>query len=443
MTAGTADRHRRCAPVFWGRHLRVIRLLLLAIGVAFVGAAASHAQTPNYRGIPDGFDYPANKSAFERDRRAGNMNALRRHGWMLFAGMNQTTPTGEPVWRTWYRINEAFAPAGTPLSPQRDLTPQFLKPNQRIDSGPAPDAPRDSPLSFVLFNWENFNHIRAKKLFLKSDLDRINRKYRAAMPWGKRIIPPFPVRAVSVKTLWWPAAGDGKTALPVWDNEPTQPLDDNNPFRTWKRVVAVDGTRQAAPDGETAEINFYDAAFPASRVVGLNRFYNVRVDEAMLASIAANPDDGVRILIRKILGRELKLGDYVLFLGFHVTTKETEDWTWQTFWWHDKPSEGKYAEGRPDAVTGVWRNYLMSVVGDEVNPKEPDGSPVIGFNPWLENTFRGGTQSNCMSCHHRASHPRVAFLPVRRGAPDTAADPAFKPGRLQTDFLWSIVDQAR
>ena len=124
--------------------MRVIQLLLLAIGVALTSAAASHAQTPDYRGIPDGFDYPADNKAFERDRKAGDMTALRRHGWMLFAGMNQTTPAGAPLWRTWYRINEAFAAAGTPPATQRDLTPQFLKPNQRIDAGPTPDAPRDS-----------------------------------------------------------------------------------------------------------------------------------------------------------------------------------------------------------------------------------------------------------------------------------------------------------
>jgi hypothetical protein len=85
----------------------------------------------------------------------------------------------------------------------------------------------------------------------------------------------------------------------------------------------------------------------------------------------------------------------------------------------------------------------MAVVVDEVSPREPDGSPLIGFNPWLEGAFRAGTQSNCMNCHHRASYPRVSFLPVRRGPPDTIDDPAFKRGRLQTDFLWSIVDQAK
>lgn len=420
-----------------------MRVWLLAIVLVLAGAAAAGAQSLDYRGIPDGFDYPADKAALERVRKAGDMAALRRHGWLLFAGMNRTSADGEPVWRSWYRADEAFAPADAETAPDRRITLNFTKPNQVKDTGPGPGEPRDSALSFVMFNWENFNHIRARKLFLKAGLDHINDAYRKATPWAKRIIPPFPARAVSLKTLWWPVAGDGRTALPVWDNEPTQPLERNNPFRTWKRVVAVDGTRNEVPDAETADVTFYDAAFPGSRVIGLDRFYRVKVDAATLAAIDANKDDGVRILIRKILGRDLRIGDHIVFLGFHVTTKEIDDWTWQTFWWHDKPAEGKYAEGRPDAVTGVWRNYLMSVVADEVYPKEPDGSPLIGFNPWLENTFRAGTQSNCMNCHHRASHPRIAFLPVRRGAPDTAADPAFKPGRLQTDFLWSVVDQAK
>ncbi len=130
----------------------------------------------------------------------------------------------------------------------------------------------------MLFNWENFNHIRVNKLFTKKDLNRVNRSYRSATPWDKRVIPAFPERAVALKTLWWPAAGDGKTALPVWDNEPTQPLDDKNPFRTWKRVVAVDGTRQTVADTETTDITFYDAEFPSSRVVGRDRFYSLRVD---------------------------------------------------------------------------------------------------------------------------------------------------------------------
>ncbi len=421
------------------------RLSLLAIGVAlFFAPAHGRAQAPVYQGISDGFDFPADKAVLELERKTGNMAAQRRHAWMLYAGMTQTGPDGTPHWATWYRVDEASAPLRSRPQSARRLVMRFLKPNQQKDPGPLDlQQPRDSALSFVLFNWENFDHIRAKRLFLKRTLKRINRSYRASTPWDQRIIQPFPVRAVSLKTLWWPAAGDAKTPLPVWDNEPTQPLEERNSFKSWKRVVAVDVMRAQAPNAEFADITFLGKAFPSARVVGLNRFYAVRVDAALIDLLAQNKDDGIRILVKNVLGRDLKVGDYILFLGFHVTTKEIDDWTWQTFWWHDRPNEGPYAAGRPDAVIGVWRNYLMAVANDEVTPKEPDGSPLIAFNPWLEGSFRAGTQSNCMNCHRRASYPKIPFLPVRRGAPDLVSDPAYKPHRLQTDFLWTIVDKAR
>jgi hypothetical protein len=100
-------------------------------------------------------------------------------------------------------------------------------------------------------------------------------------------------------------------------------------------------------------------------------------------------------------------------------------------------------------VKGVWRNYLMVNADDQVTPREHDGSPHIGFNPWLEARFSNGPLTNCMTCHHRASWPRgVDFIDPahpeqQRGLPDAANDPAFAPGRLQTDFMWSIIDRAQ
>src|SRR5262249_4954859 len=131
--------------------------------------------------------------------------------------------------------------------------------------------------------------------------------------------------------------------------------------------------------------------------------------------------------------------------GSSRPTKEIDDWTWSTFWWHDQPDAGPFAADRPSEVKGVWRNYLMTIADDQVTPREPDSSPRVAFNPWLEARFQNGILSNCMTCHHRASFPPAAgtgFLPVRRGAPNPAADPALAPGRLQLDFLWSIIDRA-
>lgn len=55
----------------------------------------------------------------------------------------------------------------------------------------------------------------------------------------------------------------------------------------------------------------------------------------------------------------------------------------------------------------------------------------------------GGTRRNCLACHRRASHPDTAFLPITRGTPDLAKDPAFAAGKLRTGFLWSIATRAR
>jgi hypothetical protein len=167
------------------------------------------------------------------------------------------------------------------------------------------------------------------------------------------------------------------------------------------------------------------------------------------AQTAANAMANGRLsrFVRDVFGddRPLQEGDYVVFAGTHLTTKEIDDWVWGTFWWHDRPDAGPFAADRPDTVKGVWRNYLMSASYDLNLPLEPDGKPHIAFNPWLEAGFPSlpngngnGIVSNCMNCHNRASvPPPPSFLPIFRGNPDPN-DPAYAAGQLRTDFLWSI-----
>jgi hypothetical protein len=177
-------------------------------------------------------------------------------------------------------------------------------------------------------------------------------------------------------------------------------------------------------------------------VVGLDKFHFVEVDEQTAANAMNNPR--LKAFVNDVFGpdRPLQAGDFVVFAGTHLTTKEIDDWVWATFWWHDRPDAGPFAADRPDAVKDVWRNYLMSASYDLNLPREPDGTPHIAFNPWLESGFPdlghgNGITSNCMNCHHRAAVPPPRFLPIFRGNPDPA-DPAYAPGLLRSDFLWSI-----
>ncbi len=428
----------------------VLRSSLLAMGLALLLApTASMSQEPGYEGIPPGFDYPADKAQLEQFRSDQNLPALRKHSWMLFAGMTQERPDGTPYWETWYRVTEAFRPAGpTPQGPRR-LIHQFETPNQFKGSGVQPQAPGKSAISFVLFNWEGYNHIRTNELFKASTLDAINASLAPGTAWNNRKIPDFPARAMTIKTVWWPVAGEGTTPMPIWDDQPTRPLDKGNDFRTWKPVVVVDGTRTSVPAGEFIDVRYLNKLFAHSHVVGVGSFYGFKVDQATAEAIASNPDPGLRADIQEVLGRALRAGDFMVLVCMHATSKEIDDWTWQTFWWHDKPDDGPYAADRPEAVKGTWRNYLMVDADDQVTPKEHDDSPHIGFNPWLEAHFPNGPLTNCMTCHHRASWPpSVPFLNPRhlewlRGPPDPANDPAFASGRLQIDFMWSIHDRAQ
>jgi hypothetical protein len=145
------------------------------------------------------------------------------------------------------------------------------------------------------------------------------------------------------------------------------------------------------------------------------------------------------------LGRPLQAGDQLALVGMHVLTTELPAGVWGTFWWHDRPGNGPFAAGRPAAVAGVWRNYLMDVAFDAALPLSADGTPKICFNPWFDAKFPdgghgNGLKSNCVSCHNRASYPRTDFLPIARGLPDLQGDPALAPGRLRTGQLWSIAN---
>lgn len=415
-----------------------------AVAACFVagcfGVAYAQPQ-PGYFDIPAGFDFPASKQTLERYRAMGDMSSQRKHVWNVFAGMTQSTPDGRfAIFETWYSETEAFAAGAQPqaVGPRR-VVRRFQPPRQLegMPGEPAPQAAGSELLSEVMFNYANFNHITgAAKLNSAAELVRLQQA-GAQDPHipGDKTVPPFPVEAISLKTVWWPVAADRPTPIPVWDPAANPLIATGNGLRTWKRVVAIDPTRTNIPPNETTTISFLQKQWPNSHVVGLDKFHVVKVDAQTATNAMSN--SRLREFVNMALDRELREGDYVVFLGTHLTTKEIDDWTWATFWWHDRPDEGPYAADRVDAVQGKWRNYLMSVAFDLNLPREPDGTPLIAFNPYVEAGFRQGILSNCMNCHHRASAPVVNFLPIFRGDP-APNDPAFAAGRLRTDFLWSI-----
>jgi hypothetical protein len=208
-------------------------------------------------------------------------------------------------------------------------------------------------------------------------------------------------------------------------------------------VVAVDPAVRAR-DG-VIPVEFAGRRFADARRVPIADIPNVVLDARAAAALRREPAARKAVLLA--LGRDVRAGDFLALVAVHVATREVADWIWATAWWHDAPDDGPHAAGRPEALRGPWRRYLLDVAFDETSPAESDGTPHVAFNPWLEARFPdgghgGGTASNCLACHRRASWPGTNFLPVTRGAADAARDPAFAPGRLSTQFLWSIALRA-
>jgi hypothetical protein len=379
-------------------------------------------------------------SSLDLMRARGDIRLQRRHVWNLLVHITRPGADGRPLFESWYGEDEAFSTG------DRDAMPRGIRGFARTAADNAPSQTADAPvLTYTLYNDAAYRHIRDNRLYLAATLDRLRIAGSADRTVvSDRAVPAFPTDAVVLKTAWWPVARTGVTAMPVWDPAQNPPRDGGNGYASWQRVVAIDPSAvTAAPDGA---VDFAGRTFTDVHHVGLDAFHYVRVDGPMAERIMRDRDSRKAILIA--LGRPLAAGDYLVLAGASLATREVPDWIWATFWWHDHPDDGPFAAGRPRQLTAAWRDYLLRVAFDETTPKAADGGPHVCFNPWLEARFPdgghgGGTESNCMACHRRASYPPVNFLPVTRGTADLAHDRAYAPGQLRTSFLWAIAMHAK
>lgn len=396
-----------------------------------------HAQGV-YKPIPSGFDFPANQDALLKIRDHKDVAAMRRHGWMVFAGLTQHArpdeANSEAIWETWYPGGDVFAPAG-PIPQGARKRRVFTPLRQSQAAGAGPQAAGQSVASFTLFNQETRDHIRSNRYQMAQTMDDLNAGWPINTAPKDRKVKDFPRAAMSLKTTWWVVKKNQKTGMYIWDEKGEADPAPGQPAPTWKRAVVVDPTRDEIPADEKISTTIRGKDFPDSHVVPLKSFYYFVATEEDLPSLNNVPaGTGEDPNLGKVAA-----GDFLILVAMHYTTKEIPNWVWATFWWHDQPNQGPYAENRPDdtVLKGVWRNYKMDVALDMSNPTEANGKPNAIFNPWLEARFRNGVYSNCMTCHQLATWPRRDFTPITRGPlPDN--DARFKD-TTKTDFLWSLI----
>jgi hypothetical protein len=308
-------------------------------------------------------------------------------------------------------------------------------------------------------------HLSMQGLLKKQALDSLLKN-------GQDSVMAFPVRAISLKTAFL-ALGSGKPEpmkegryypIPVWPGPPNPP--DGFPPPAWTTWIWID--IQGGGSGNGSVVSHVPAPGPpdpATRrpevTYPLSGFIHFRITSA--EDVAALKRPGLRV------------GDYAVLVGMHVTTREITRWTWQTFWWlpdannPKEPSSPAIAGDRPKQLAGAERNYAAVPGYTMVLPQQPNtggsnsGESVYAYNPYLEakfdilpasidGTYQGGlvknnvgVLSNCMSCHAMASYATREAPNKLRYTGDRYVDlqdPLFRR-RLKADFLWSIPFEAK
>lgn len=412
---------------------------------------------------------------------APDLDPIHQHGWGIWAGL--TTPTGTTkfgvedalVYQTW------LSPAAILdlMNGKTDAPVLVLRtPGQHLRGGAGPELLEATPTSsnglkidhsiaeVIAFSPTSAEHTFNNRLLWTETLNTLIEN-------GYTELPPFPADAVNVKPVYKLISDaelndENLYALPAWPGTPdtsswtTAQKATGFPNTLWNQCTYIDVTNQGTTTASAVDTTCQTPT--ADNTYGLGDFISVTIDSADQAYFQSLTGNQVGAL---------EPGDILILVGMHVTSRETERWTWQTFWWAadpdtpNAPSSPTIAAARPGTLTGAASHYAMAVAYSMLSPAQPlnggfnIGALVPAYNPHLEAGFgtgvfgetRGvqtptgsvttnlGVQSNCMSCHGMAGYATqnstyVSNLYLPRNAVN------FRGG-LTTDFAWAIVDEAK
>jgi hypothetical protein len=425
--------------------------------------------------MPDGFGYPANKAELQGWVDNGNLEKMREHAWDIWAAM--TAPSDQtynaqalPVWETWFSGTDVYINGPLDVDEERAFPRHFEQPVQLTHESldlTGQDNPEEVT-SFNKFTRESAEFIWDNKYYLQTTLNDLNASWSSNTAIQDRAIKNFPDKAIATKPVFTLVKQDTLNALPYWagiSNETTTNKDAPTPS-TWKQCAVIDTSGESAP-GTEKEVDCNGQTVMAE-VVELSDFYHFQLTQAEIDNLSsqAAPEFAGAVA-----------GDYAVFVAMHVTTREIDNWTWQTFWWSPDP-EGttlppypptesqapvpSYPNfpgsggDRPDSVKPPWDNYIVCTAYSMVVPPQPrlngtnEGAlPQICFNPYLETSFStvgkssipgtfsdGGINSNCMSCHGRATWGGKTTGYVSNGY--YARNSEDFSTTTQLDFSWNV-----
>jgi hypothetical protein len=405
-----------------------------------------------------------------------DMASIWGHAWDLWRAIN--APSGQtvrgtplPVWETWYSGEETFLDnQEVDDADERDLDP----PNQSLHAGARAHAAADgrpdpaAVLSFNRFNRQMVDHINQNGYFDRGALQQLSNGFDLAQTQpALRTVAEFPNTSVMVKPVWWIVPGDSPSMVPYWagETEEVTTNPDNPDWKTWKQCVLVDPTGKAkaniartcndGEDGQTAmkpksyEVVAIDAN-PAD-----SEFYAFRLDQDEVDALG---QDKMVLDNTNKQGKveEVEAGDIALLTAVHLSTREIENWTWQTFWWVPDPKHPvdapPNAQAPPSSIRAPFNHFDMCAAYFMTTPvaDRQAGEPWLCYNPYLESDLTGllntektidsevGVHSNCMSCHRAAVYTATKQVDYVANGYLGKDNAAFFGDGVITEFLWSM-----
>jgi hypothetical protein len=400
-----------------------------------------------YTPMPEWFEF--RKSAeIQRWIDQNDTKAMIEHAWELWGGLTSLTSQeidGKkyPVFETWVDEFTVFPPAKDLRAPIADATAKahpFTRARQldragrarraAATAGAAPPVPPVSPLVVtVKYTKEIDDAVQQNHYTSTAVMNELNQswdKSRPPTPLRDRTVKPFPDQSIMIKPTYQVVSGTAATLLSYW----TGPADSTTPqtpsSSTWtnKMLVLPPGVQPIKVQGVP--------------VVPIDQFYHFELNQQEADFINALNQGTVHA------------GDYAILVAMHVSSREIDNWTWQTFWWSlEKPELPQPVRHR---VSAPFDHYDAAVgYSFTTGPDNPAGLNVVCFNPYLEAGFDTGTfvrpgqlgiESNCMSCHRAAAWPPAQPQPqginyVANGIIDPG-DPGLFAGMTKTDFVWGF-----
>lgn len=421
--------------------------------------------------------------------------AISGHAWNVWGAMNVDSGqsyngTPLPVWETWYdstvvyKVDEGAPAAATDTAQGGDVVMakaqkrkvssqrRFHRPNQffkghtastsTVRAGAAPPTGNAGLLlTFNRFTQEMKDHVWTNSYWSKQTLNTLNGGWPASTPIAQRTIKPFPNTSIMTKPVFWIVSGTQPTMVPYWNglgsNASTNTANPANP--TWKQCVLADPTGQAKNDQDricnegqpgqtTMKAGTYQVV-PVSAMPAQSGFYAFKLSQQEVDDLKQFADE---LGNSNVSTSQVAAGDFALLVAMHVSTREIDNWTWQTFWWQPNPSQlaadPPTAMSPPSSIPRPWNQYAACTAYYMVTPPgSPNGSPRLCYNPYLETDLTGldnkdqtvtngtGVQSNCMTCHRAAAWPTNQYAVAFELDP---GNPKWFAGNTKVDFAWSM-----